>query len=665
MSNTPDKSCGKCTKKQVRGQNRIQTVKIQAASTPKRSTEKSETIRGGGNVAAADRFIPKKASQQAYRAMERLKTIDFETCQLSEQSLSPTHLSSPDFFVSLRSTRHYNSITATAAPETPDTSSKQAEDCPSRQKIHRCYIADALGFQSAGRVYQFSPSVSRKLQNAPTAGTEGQMREIALNHLTIDPLVSLLPPRQAAAYLTSQAFSGSLGTRSMVPVNARLARRPKSHAPYRVLDAPSLRNDFYSNLVSWSPITHSIVVGLGSAVYIWSDTRGAINVLHYSYLHSRNDLVTCVSFSPYDELLVVGTKQGRLMLFDQQLDINATGATSKPLCFSGDKTIKGICCIEWFEIGDKSALLVGGETGDVHVVEVQPNFEDTGVRAGASTGANTDGSAYRTGRPSGLDGLNSGYSHGNDYDRSQDLEPEESFPSEVEASTESVNYKRNTGGVIIKWTLATISRFKAQTQQVCGLSLNEQTRQLAIGGNDNTCTIWDIQNLCSPVLQFVLPHKAAVKAVAFCPWSKSLLATGGGSKDRTMRFWHTQSGTLLQEIKAPGQITSLIWSVTHAQIVATFGFGDIEKPALITVYTYPSLEPVMEVRSATALRVLSAVSSPDFSSICVATNDETIRFYKLWGSAKSRIQEAHRKGIYGSDLIEFHEGIHDSDSIIR
>lgn len=197
------------------------------------------------------------------------------------------------------------------------------------------------------------------------------------------------------------------------------------------------------------------------------------------------------------------------------------------------------------------------------------------------------------------------------------------------------------------------------------MSYNDATNQLAVGGNDNACTIWDTTNLSGPRLQFVLPHKAAVKAVAFCPWSKSLLATGGGSKDRTIRFWHTQSGTLLQHVKAPGQITSLIWSVKQKQIVATFGFGDLERPTLVTVYSYPLLQPLTEVHSSTALRVLSAVPSPDFSSICIATNDETVRFYELWSSQQSTIMEAQQQGIYGSELIEFSEGINKNDKIIR
>lgn len=190
-----------------------------------------------------------------------------------------------------------------------------------------------------------------------------------------------------------------------------------------------------------------------------------------------------------------------------------------------------------------------------------------------------------------------------------------------------------------------------------GISLNEDSNLLAIGGNDNSCTLWDISTIQAPKLRFMLPHNAAVKAVAFCPWSKSLLATGGGSKDRTIKFWHTTTGTLLDEIQSCGQVTSLIWSTRYKQIVATFGFGDIDDPILITLYSYPKLIPLKQVRSPTPLRVLSAVPSPTMTSICVATNDETIRFYELWNDKEDVINEAHESGIYGSNIIEYVEGI--------
>ena len=147
----------------------------------------------------------------------------------------------------------------------------------------------------------------------------------------------------------------------------------------------------------------------------------------------------------------------------------------------------------------------------------------------------------------------------------------------------------------------------------------------------------------------------------------SLLATGGGSKDRKIRFWHTSSGTLLSEYYTDGQITSLIWSRFRKEIVATFGFGGTSKSNLLCVYTYPQMQPILEVNAACNLRILSATLLPDYCSVCVATNDSTIRIYQLWEGSLEILPSATQRimGAFGSDIIELLEGISKTGDVIR
>lgn len=67
-----------------------------------------------------------------------------------------------------------------------------------------------------------------------------------------------------------------------------------NHIPYRILDAPGLKNDFYSNLVSWSPVTGQVAVGLMCEVYAWAEDAGA-KLLRIPSEHGE---VACVSFAP-------------------------------------------------------------------------------------------------------------------------------------------------------------------------------------------------------------------------------------------------------------------------------------------------------------------------------------------------------------------------------
>lgn len=90
-------------------------------------------------------------------------------------------------------------------------------------------------------------------------------------------------------------------------------------------------------------------------------------------------------------------------------------------------------------------------------------------------------------------------------------------------------------------------------------------------------------------------HNAAVKAIAFAPWQSSLLATGGGTNDRNIHFYHTRSGACLATIHVFAQVTSLIWSETRREIAATFGYAQPDHPFRIAVFAWPSCAQVAVV----------------------------------------------------------------------
>lgn len=79
--------------------------------------------------------------------------------------------------------------------------------------------------------------------------------------------------------------------------------------------------------------------------------------------------------------------------------------------------------------------------------------------------------------------------------------------------------------------------------QVCGLKWSPDDREIASGGNDNQLYIWNL-NSTSPVIKFS-DHNAAVKAIAWSPHQHGLLASGGGTADRCIRFWNSATNTAL------------------------------------------------------------------------------------------------------------------------
>eukprot|EP00063_Salmo_salar_P053317 XP_014028152.1 PREDICTED: cell division cycle protein 20 homolog B isoform X2 [Salmo salar] len=80
---------------------------------------------------------------------------------------------------------------------------------------------------------------------------------------------------------------------------------------------------------------------------------------------------------------------------------------------------------------------------------------------------------------------------------------------------------------------------------VCGLEWAPQGDWLASGSIDGLLNIWT-NDLGSKTKTHpparTMTQPSAVKAMAWCPWQKELIATGGGQSDGVLRIWNNQSG---------------------------------------------------------------------------------------------------------------------------
>ena len=107
---------------------------------------------------------------------------------------------------------------------------------------------------------------------------------------------------------------------------------------------------------------------------------------------------------------------------------------------------------------------------------------------------------------------------------------------------------------------------------VCGMKWNQSfTANLATGGNDNLVNVWDCR-ATTPVHQF-REHRAAVKALSWCPWQSHTLATGGGTDDGQILFWHTGSGAKTGGVETGSQVTGLLWSKHYRELISSHGFA--------------------------------------------------------------------------------------------
>lgn len=434
-----------------------------------------------------------------------------------------------------------------------------------------------------------------------------------------------------------------------------------------MLDAPQLRDDYYCSLLAYSHSAKCLAVGLGSFVHLWSERKGVDTPESLNSISGNTAAdaqhVTSLAFSSTQgsqAILAVGRADGRLTLWsphDSEPRFNAE--QPKPIsCVSFRPGI-----VKRPSLRDKTCLvpteelLVGDEAGHIYFYSVE-------------------------------------------------------WPSA-------------DNSLLFDWhgALTLLARMTMHTQQICGLSWSADGELFASGGNDNVCFLYETKKILqqhnasndytaaldvrqeangervwtvTPGRNNVLAiepgrekHKwelnAAVKAIAFCPWQRGLLAIGGGSNDRCIHFYHTVSGACLATIDCAAQITSLIWSTTRREIAATFGFAQPDHPFRVAVFAWPSCEQIVAIPWYDENRALYAIPYPggpntgrergedgvwssraaEEGCIVVAASDAAIRFHEIWTDDRGSLGSG--TGLLGgSDILESLHGIEkDGDQTIR
>ncbi|XP_053669007.1 fizzy-related protein homolog [Anopheles marshallii] len=172
-------------------------------------------------------------------------------------------------------------------------------------------------------------------------------------------------------------------------------------------------------------------------------------------------------------------------------------------------------------------------------------------------------------------------------------------------------------------------RLAGHRQEVCGLKWSPDNQYLASGGNDNRLYVWN-QHSSTPVHSYS-EHMAAVKAIAWSPHHHGLLASGGGTADRCIRFWNTLTGQPMQCVDTGSQVCNLAWSKHSSELVSTHGYSQNQ----ILVWKYPSLTQVAKL-TGHSYRVLYLALSPDGEAIVTGAGDETLRFWNVFSKARSQ-----------------------------
>ncbi|GAA5892106.1 hypothetical protein JCM5296_004062 [Sporobolomyces johnsonii] len=183
-----------------------------------------------------------------------------------------------------------------------------------------------------------------------------------------------------------------------------------------------------------------------------------------------------------------------------------------------------------------------------------------------------------------------------------------------------------------------VAQLRGHRGEVCGLEWRPEIAGglsgggqglLASGGNDNVVNVWDGRMTNAPKM-CKTNHTAAVKALAWCPWNSSLLASGGGSSDRTIHFWNTTQSARLNSLVTTSQVTSLRWNPHAKELLSSHGVPDHH----LALWSYPSLEKIVELPHAHQTRILHSAISPDGTTVATASSDEDLKFWKVFDVGK-------------------------------
>ena len=267
-----------------------------------------------------------------------------------------------------------------------------------------------------------------------------------------------------------------------------------------MLDAPSLCDDFYLNLVDWSAL-NVVAVSLGSCVYVWSAYTSKVTLL----CDVSPDGVTAVTWNIRGDQLAVATNGGRVQIWN----------------VSENKVIRDIRAhnsrvgvLSW----SSSLLASGGRDKHIYVhdlrIRPQPTYLPDDNQHQHNNNSNSNNSQPALNRVSTTTGVPTDDSPDLDFigtsSTSTSAESSTRFGGTPSAPTslsrQLARVDADRASIIAANPLsvaptptnlssrnpAIVFDFNQHKQEVCGLKWSFDEKMLASGGNDNRLLIWSV-----------------------------------------------------------------------------------------------------------------------------------------------------------------------------
>eukprot|EP00477_Mikrocytos_mackini_P001271 GAHX01001358.1.p1 GENE.GAHX01001358.1~~GAHX01001358.1.p1 ORF type:complete len:505 (+),score=75.87 GAHX01001358.1:116-1630(+) len=344
--------------------------------------------------------------------------------------------------------------------------------------------------------------------------------------------------------------------------------------PYRVLEAPGLSNNFYTNVLAWSE--HGVFLAIDNSLHRYVPiTKHSSRFLKLSSIGCVRDLSSdTATNSTATQLGGLNTKS----IYKLQADEIITSVSN---------------CIY-----DKNKLGIATSGGSIVLLDLIKETPYLGYRS-------------HVGRVGCL-------SFGSDSILASGGQDHRINVFDHRSKPPSLNYYRVN--------LTTINYHKGE---ITGLKFSPDGRMIASGGNDNEFAVWDpamVQNnkKIAPVLSYK-NMRSAVRALDWSKQSRGLIVIGGGVYDKKLRVIDVvRNNEPLFEVDTGSQICSVAWSSWRNQIISAHGFCENE----VNVWDYPSMKKVGRMNGHKC-RVLYLTMNPDDTQFITGSSDETIKFWNL------------------------------------
>ena len=380
-------------------------------------------------------------------------------------------------------------------------------------------------------------------------------------------------------------FQELISTNSLMEPTRKICLEPE-----RILDAPNLSDNFFYNPIDWGS-KNILSVSLGPYDYLWNYNNLETNLLSKNI----NEIEYCSSnFMENGICIALGLDNGDIELWDIEKKIKIRNLIGHEMrvgtlawngynLFSGSKdtTILGhdvriknnvimklakghtkeICTIKWNQ--DFKYLASGGNDNLVCLWDIRGKFNNN--------------------KNSIWDVLNS--------------------QSDDESESDSDN-ENNDKDIIMK--------DETNNNINSNIPHNKKSKNKII--NDNIIEPFLILN----------KHKGPVRALQWSPWHNNILATGGGKKDNSIKFFNTDTKSVVNEFNTGSPVCQILWNKYEKEIISSQGNNKNH----ICLWSYPKMNKIAELNGHLN-RALYLAMSPDGCTMVSGSSDETLRFWNI------------------------------------